>query len=341
MATRSFHSIWRTVAFAVSLVAFATSLIGCSAQDDRPSIAFVTNQIASFWNIAEVGCEDAGNDLDVRVDVRMPSEASAIVQKQIVEDLLAAGIDAVAISPLDAENQVEIINQWADSVPLITHDSDAPNSNRLMYIGMDNYEAGRMCGQLVKEALPDGGNVVLFIGRLEQDNSKRRRQGVIDELLNRDPDPSRFDPKDDVIKGDKYTILATITDTGKQDIAKRKAEDAITTYADMNAMVGLFAYNPPACLQALKSQGKVGQIKLIGFDEDELTLQGIKDGDIQGTVVQDPYQYGYESVRVLKSILEGDRSVIPESKFVNISARKITEENVDEFWADLKSKLGG
>ena len=61
-----------------------------------------------------------------------------------------------------------------------------------MYIGMDNYKAGRMCGELVKEALPDGGNVMLFIGRLEQDNSKYRRQGVIDELLDRDRDAQYY-----------------------------------------------------------------------------------------------------------------------------------------------------
>ena len=58
-----------------------------------------------------------------------------------------------------------------------------------MYVGMDNYRAGRMAGALVKEALPEGGNVVIFIGRLEQDNSKRRRQGTIDEILDR-PDGS-------------------------------------------------------------------------------------------------------------------------------------------------------
>ncbi len=57
-----------------------------------------------------------------------------------------------------------------------------------MYIGMDNYAAGRACGELVKQALPDGGEVMLFIGRLEQDNSKYRRQGVIDVLMDRDRD---------------------------------------------------------------------------------------------------------------------------------------------------------
>lgn len=308
---------------------------------DRISIAFVTNQIASFWNIAKVGCEDAAKDFDVDVDVRMPAVATAVEQKRIVEDLLAGGIQGIAISPVDADNQIDLLNQWAQTVPLITHDSDAPGSNRLMYIGMDNYTAGRMCGELVKECLPDGGEVMLVIGRLEQDNSKRRRQGVIDVLLGRDQKPEQYDPTGEVIEGDKYIILDTLTDQGDIDVAKRKAEDAITTYPEMDAMVGLFAYNPPACLQALRSQSKLDQIKVIGFDEDDATLQGIKDGHVVGTVVQDPYNYGYKSVEVLTKLIRGDQSVIPESKFVDIPARSITKENVDAFWDDLKAKTGG
>ncbi len=308
--------------------------------EKRLKTAFVTNQIASFWNIAKVGCEDAAKELDVDCDVRMPAVATAVEQKRIVEDLLAGGIEAMAISPIDADNQVELINQWAAKIPLITQDSDAPGTNRLMYIGMDNYIAGRMCGELVREALPDGGNVMLFIGRLEQDNAKRRRQGVIDVLMGRES-LTEYDPTGEEIKGDKYTIIDTLTDQGDEAVAKRKVEDAITTYPEMNAMVGLFAYNPPACLAALKSQGKVGKIKVIGFDEADDTLQGIKDGTVQGTVVQNPYEYGFQSVKILTSLLKGDDSLIPESKFIDIPARTITKDNVDEYWDDLKSKMGG
>ena len=84
---------------------------------DKPTIAFVTNQIASFWNIAEVGVKDAGEDFGVEVDVRFPNEATATKQKQIVEDLLSSGIDALAISPIDAVNQREMMNQWAGKIP--------------------------------------------------------------------------------------------------------------------------------------------------------------------------------------------------------------------------------
>ncbi|HJN11538.1 MAG: sugar-binding protein [Pirellulaceae bacterium] len=312
------------------------------------SVAFVTNQIADFWQIAKAGCEDAQKDFDIQVDVRMPSQATAVEQKRIVEDLLTAGVDAIAISPLDADNQIGWLNDIGKKVPLITHDSDAPASERLMYIGMDNYAAGRMCGELVKQALPDGGDVMLFIGRLEQDNSKYRRQGVIDVLMDRDRTMTDYhsksdtwDPVDGEIKGDTYTVLGTLTDQGKPEVAQAKAEDAINTYPEMDAMVGLFEYNPPACYQALDKAGKIGQVQLIGFDENDTTLQAIKDGTCVGTVVQNPYMYGYESVRVLKALLQDDTSVIPDSKFIDIAPRMITKANVDEYWADLRAKKGG
>jgi ribose transport system substrate-binding protein len=338
-------------AIAVALIV-ATTGLGLAADPpvkDKPTIAFVTNQIASFWNIAEVGAKDAGEDFDVDVDVRFPNEATATKQKQIIEDLLSSGIDALAISPIDAVNQRDMLNGWAKKIPLITHDSDAPETNRLLYIGVDNYAAGRTVGKLIKQAYPDGANVILAIGRLEQDNARKRQQGVIDELIDRD---GGFEWRGEVdeVKGKKFTILATLVDQGATQVAKQKAEDALNTYPEVDVMVGLFAYNPPAILQAIKQANKLDKVKVAGFDEDDATLQGVKDGTVIGTVVQNPYEYGYQSVRVLSEILKGNNKVIPESKYIDVPARAVTKdgreiggqktENVDEFWADLKEKVG-
>ena len=336
------------------IVVLATSLWQSSTQSataqEKKTVAFVTNQIASFWNIAEVGCQDAAEDFDINVDVRFPAEATATEQKQIVEDLLASGIDGLAITPLDAENQREALNRWCGKIPLITHDSDAPESDRLMYIGMDNYLAGRLLGKLIKNSYPDGCNIIISVGRLEQDNSRKRRQGVIDELLEREPDPTRFDEIDAEIEGNGFAVFATILDQGKPEVAKQKVEDAINAYDDVELFVGLFAYNPPACLQAIRQSNMIGKIKVAAFDENDATLQGIKNGTVIGTVVQDPYEYGYQSVRILSELLKGNNDVIPKSKFIDIVARAITKEaidldgtetlNVDDFWADLRDKTG-
>lgn len=170
-----------------------------SISEDAPTVAYVTNGIASFWVIAEAGARKAARDFGVNLEVRMPPKGIAD-QKRMVEELLTLDVDGIAISPIDPENQTDLLNQAAEQTHLITQDSDAPKSKRLCYVGMSNYDAGRMCGQLVKEAMPEGGSVMIFVGRIEQDNAKLRRQGVIDEVMDRSYDPTRFDPPGKVIR---------------------------------------------------------------------------------------------------------------------------------------------
>ncbi len=327
----------------ILLIAGTLTLGGCQPNPDgaaeRPTVGFVTNGIASFWVIADKGANAAAEEFDVDVEVMMPSDGPA-GQRRLVQDLLARGVDGIAISPSDPKNQGGLLDEIAANADLITHDSDAPESSRLVYVGMDNYEAGRMCGRLLKKAMPDGGSVVLFVGLLGQLNADLRRQGVIDELLDRSHDPSRRDPVDAVIEGDTFIILDTRVDQFDFARAKAQAEDALARYPDLDAMIGLFVYNPPQILEAVREAGKLDQITIVAFDEADDTLQAIKDGTMVGTVVQNPYRYGYESVRVLAALARGDRSVLPESKFIDIPAREITADNVDAFWDELKQLVG-
>ena len=326
----------------IALIAAPLTMGGCGQKQDsagdRPTVGFVTNGIASFWVIAEKGARDAAAEFDVDVAVMMPPDGAA-GQKRMAQDLLARGVDGIAISPSDPKNQAGLLAEIAAKTNLITHDSDAPESDRLVYVGMDNYEAGRMCGQLLKKAMPEGGSVVLFIGLLGQLNADLRRQGVIDELLERSFDSTRRDPVDVVLEGDTYTILDTRVDQFDFARAKAQAEDALARYPDLDAMVGLFVYNPPQILDAVRKANKLDQITIVAFDEADDTLQAIKDGAMAGTIVQNPYRYGYESVRVLAALARGDRSVLPESQLIDIPAQEITAENVDAFWAELKALM--
>lgn len=312
---------------------------GGSEKGAKPRLAYVTNGVDPFWNIAESGAKKAGADLDVDVTVLMPA-GGAVEQKNMLEDLVTRGIDGIAVSPIDAANQIDLLNSIAERATLITHDSDAPKANREAFIGVDNYEAGRQCGALVKEALPNGGKVMVFIGRMEQDNARLRRQGVIDELLDRPKNPENFDPPGAEVKGGRFTVLGTLTDQFDRLKAKANAEDTLSRFPDIDGMIGLFAYNPPMILEALQGAGKIGKVKVIGFDEADATLQGIIDGSVHGTVVQNPYEYGYQSIKVLKALKAGDRSVIPADKFIVVPARQIRRDNVEAFWTDLKAKRG-
>ena len=236
-------------------------------------------------------------------------------------------------------------NSVAERALLVTHDSDAPDTNRLAYVGMENYDAGRMCGQLVKEAIADGGAVVILVGNLDQHNARGRRQGVIDELLGRTPDSSRFDAQDAKLHGDKYEIRATFTDDFNQPKCKAHAQDALVRWDDIACMVGLFEYEPPLLLDAIKSAGRLGEIAVVGIAENPATLQGIVDGEIHGTVVQNPYEYARKSLELLsKLVREPDaqkrQGLLPAGGFIDIPARSIRGDSVAAFWSDLKQKTG-
>ena len=325
-------------------------VVGCSSKqvatpsstrnEKAANFAFITNGVADFWEHARAGAMKAGEELGVEVDVIMPNSMTDQTRK--IEDLITRGVDGVAISPIDPTNQGEILNEAAAATNLITHDSDAPGSNRLVYIGMDNYDAGLMCGRTLRKAMTDGGSVMIFVGRLDQDNAKRRRQGFIDGLLDRKPDPTHNDPSGKEVKSDdgKFVVLGTMTDQFDRAKAKANVEDTVTRYPEIAGMVGLFEYNPPLIMEALERTGKLGKVKIMGFDENTSTLQGIKDGTVVATVVQNPYQYGYKSIEMLNELYKGNKSVIPESKFVDIPARVIDQSNVDAFQQEIKDRLG-
>lgn len=229
-----------------------------AAPEDAPNYAFITNGVAGFWTIAKAGADKAGGDLKVHVTTIMPSGITDQTRK--IEDLITRGTDGIAISAINPENQGEVLDKAAAATNLITHDSDAPNAKRLVYIGMDNYEAGYICGKLTRDALPKGGKIMVFIGRLDQDNAKRRRQGCIDAILGREMDSSRADaPGAQLTSEDgKFMILGTMTDNFDRAKAKANAEDALTRNPDIAAMVGLFEYNPPLIMEALERAGRLG-----------------------------------------------------------------------------------
>jgi ribose transport system substrate-binding protein len=284
-------------------------------------VAFITNNASDFWTIARRGCEKADAELDnVVVDFKIPGEGSAAEQKRIIDDLLAKGIDGMAISPVDPTNQTQLINETAKKALVLTQDSDAPNSERACYIGTDNRAAGRQAGQLIKEALPNGGKIMIFVGKLDAQNAQERYQGIKEALA-----------------GSKVEILDVRTDDTDRVRARANVNDTMVKHPDIAALVGLWSYNGPSILNAVREANKIGQIKIVCFDEEEQTLSGVKDGSIYATVVQQPFEFGYQAITLMEKALRGDKSTIPEAKQLFVPTLIIKKENVGEFTEKLNS----
>ena len=287
-------------------------------------LAFVTNNASDFWTVARKGVEKAEAELPgVSVEVQLPGLGTAAEQTQLVNDLLAKNIDGMAISPVDQANQLDLLNKAADQMLVFTQDSDAADSKRTCYIGTDNVAAGRQAGDLLKKALPNGGKVIGFVGMIDAQNAADRLKGV-----------------KEAIAGTKIQIVDVRTDDTDRAKAKSNVADALVKYPDLAACVGLWSYNGPAILSAVKNANKVGKVKIVCFDEEADTLAGVKSGAIEATVVQQPFEFGYLSIINMHKYLTGDKTVVPEGKQIFVPTKAIDKTNVDEFSTELEKLRG-
>jgi ribose transport system substrate-binding protein len=304
--------------------------IGCQQGPARTKVAFVSNNPETFWAIAEKGCAKGEKEFGVQVEFRKPDPGTASRQTDIINDLLNQDIKALAVSVINPQGQRGHLKEIAAKIALLTQDNDAPDSGRLCYIGTDNYKAGRAVGQLVKEVLPDGGVLAIFVGQTEPLNARQRRQGMLDELAGRaqPKDINNLDYGNDGEMYGKHRLARTYTDQAIGAKANENATDALTALGGEKNLcfIGLWADNPPAIFSAVKDKGKLGEVKIVGFDENEATLQGIIDGHIYGTVVQNPYEFGYQAVRIMASLAKGDRSVLPKDGILYVPHRVITKD---------------
>ena len=295
------------------------------ADGKRVKVAFVTNNVSEFWMYAQAGAVQAEKDFDVDCEFKMPAGENGVAeQARIMEDLAGKGVTGVAISLNDTANQSEMLNEYAKSINMICHDSDAPGSKRIAYVGSNNVKAGQRAGELIKEVLPNGGKVWLFVGLPGAQNAQERIQGI-----------------KEAIEGTKIEIVEVLGDNKNQDRAKSNVEDTITKHDDIGCLVGLWSYNGPAILNAVKAAEKAGKINIVTFDEDAETLQGIADGHIHGTVVQQPYMFAYESVRILAALARGQDAKIPANKVVEVPVEIVRKEGVKAFVDKLEKYKAG
>jgi ribose transport system substrate-binding protein len=302
--------------------AIAAAAVPATAQD-TPQMAFVVNGASDFWKLAEAGVNKAQGELpDYELQFRYPAQATAALQNALMDDLVAAGTDAIMISSVDPKTSTDAFNRVAAQVPLFTTDSDAPQSDRIAYIGSSNTDAGVQAGELALKALPDGGTCMGFVGLLGADNAVERIAGFRQAV-----EGSGIELVD--VRGDEIDFAR----------ARSNVDDVLVANPEVNCMVGFYSYNPPKIYEALQAAGKLGEITVIAFDEDPITLGAVREGTFAGTVVQQPFEWGYQGMKLMAQFIEGDTSMVPDDGLIIIPTKIIDQSNVDEFEADLKEKI--
>jgi ribose transport system substrate-binding protein len=319
-------------------------------QTGKPKVAFVSNNAYQFWTFAQKGAEKAAAEFDVEMEFKKPQKGTAQVQREIIEDLINRGFTGVAVSPNDPANSLAFYkNTVAPKMSLVMTDNDLPDATaRKCYIGTHNYRAGRGAGELVKKAFPNGGSIAIFVGQIDSPNALERRQGVLDVLAGKDlkhmgevtkPDAANLD------LGNGYTLIATRIDGTKEEDCQAKAEDLLNNHPKVSCLIGLWEYNPPALLRAVRNSKNVAKPLIVAFDENDQTLNGIKSGEVVGTIVQNPYEFGYQSIKVLASIAKSKDDVlatwpgIEKGNSIFVPHRVVTKDNVAAFEAEVKKIL--
>jgi ribose transport system substrate-binding protein len=309
-----------TMAVAASLALAATV---AQAQEAK-QLAFVVNAASDFWKLAEAGVKKAQGELGdaYETQFRYPAQGTAALQNALMDDLVAAGTDAIMISSVDPKTSTDAFNRIAAQIPLFTTDSDAPQSDRIAYLGSSNTQAGEQAGEEMVKALPDGGKCMGFVGYLGADNARERIEGFRS-----------------AVEGSKVELVDVRGDDVDFARARSNVDDVLAANPEITCMVGFYSYNSPKIYEALQAAGKLGQITVVAFDEDPVTLGAVKEGSFVSTIVQQPFEWGYQGMKMMAAYLEGDKSMIPEDKLIIIPTKVINKENVDSFVEDLKAKI--
>jgi ribose transport system substrate-binding protein len=277
-------------------------------------LAFVTNNASDFWKIAVAGVHKYEKEAGVQVDIKMPPTGAVAEQKQILENLLSQGYNGIAVSVIAPADETEEINTAARQTNVICHDSDAPKSNRLLYIGTNNFDAGKVLGQEIVKLLPHGGKMAVFVGTFAADNAQKRLAGI-----------------ENVIAGHNIEIVAKKEDYKDANKARSNVENVINSTPDISLLCGLWAPNGPAIASAIDAAGKKGKILAAVFDEDDGTLDGIANGIISCTVVQKPFEFGYLSSKWLNVLATQGESKLPADPNIDTGVEVIKASNVAQF----------
>lgn len=278
------------------------------------------------FQAARVGAEDAAKDLseeygiDVEIRWQTPASEDAQQQAQYVEQLTNAGVDGIAISCIDANLLNGALKDAVDNgVTVMTFDSDAPDSGRMAYYGVDDKAAGAAVMNALAQQMDGKGVVAVLAGNQAATNLQARVAGVKEEAA-KYPDISIIDV---------YYHPETATEAAAKMQQVQNANPQITGWA----LVGGWPLYTDNALDGVYEHAKV-----VSLDPLPLPLEYLKKGQVQVLIGQPYYGWGYESVRYIVDKLHNAKN--PSSEMIYASFDIVTQENADEYLANWDKWLG-
>jgi ribose transport system substrate-binding protein len=323
---------WRRFLVAALLVV-TTALVGCVKQPGAGSggkkrIVFLTNGSDPFWDACRTGLEEGAKQLEIdKAGYTVAMEVNnGKPQGQIdkLRQFASQGdVAAVAISVIQADNPAiieEMRKLQASGIKVITVDGDVNREKfrdaRPYYIGTDNIVAGRVLGTATKAILEargkQNGGYVQFAGFTDNDNARNRMNGVKEAI------------------GERFTEDDRMADGMDKSKARENVRNAMTNHKDLVALIGIWAYNAPAISQVVTEANAHDKYVVAAFDAQAVAVEEMAKGKIDAMVVQNPFDMGFQSVRLLLAMLKDDQSAIKEM------FPRITEPDGDIYTTGLR-----
>lgn len=249
--------------------------------------AFLANNLSPFWTAAQIGVARSSSELGVPIAFQAPTASDLLSQQlSMLETFVNDGYTGVVFSAIDREAPASIIERAVEQGTIILNmDSDATGSDRAMYIGMSDYDAGRAAAEAALEIIGEG-KVVGLVGFATAQNAQDRIAGV-----------------NDVFEGTDMELVEVMLDDIKPEVALSNAQTAIQKYGDeLAGFITFYSYDGPAACQAIKQAGLIGDVKLIAFDAEPETQTCMEEGVVQAMIGQRVYFYGYLSGYVMHAM---------------------------------------
>jgi len=312
------NKLGRRAVLGLSAIALAAGMMGASASvAQEVTIPIIVKDTTSFyWQIVLAGARQAGKDLGVNVpELGAQAETDINGQISILENAVAGKPAAVVIAPTERSALGAPITEAAKSVPIVGIDSSAETDAFTSFLTTDNVQGGRIAADGLVAAIKaatgkEEGEVALITSVPNAGSLEERKKGFIEQLA-------------------KYPGIKLVADKyadGQAATGLNITTDLLTANPNL---VGIFASNlimAQGAGQALAENNAAAKVALIGFDSDDKLVSFLKDGTIDGLVVQDPYRMGYDGVKTALAASKGEAV----EKFVDTGANLITTANMDD-----------
>ncbi len=303
-------SLRRSLLILLSLLLFQA----CTKKEEVKKLSILVSPKGlehAFWLTVKAGADSAGKEFSVDVIWRGPArETDVPTQISILEDYINKRVDAIVLAATDATGIIPYVQKALDArIPVITIDSGVESNLPLSFVATDNIAAARRAAQALAELIGDKGEVACIPFVPGAATSVMREQGFRDEIKNH--------------PGIRLVALQY----SQSDVATAMAvtEDILTAHHDLAGIFGANEASALGIMQAIKSRGLAGKVKVVGFDASDNEIQALRDGLVQALIVQDPFKMGYLGVRYAVDAVHG--KAVP--KRVDTGVYVVTRENLD------------